>query len=150
MANSMSNSVYPESSLLVGAAESIWNGSDAKINIGIDVSEKLVAFMGEHLPEELESVFITDSDIRHIKRKHGSNEAQRGQSNIKPEDFACIPSVLNDFDSCEHTDTDKLGNKKFLLKKRIGTVVYLVTIQRGKRKLEIKTMWKEGQSGASC
>nr|WP_253904665.1 hypothetical protein [Adlercreutzia sp. ZJ473] len=73
--------------------------------------------MSEHLPEKLESVFITDSDIRHIKRKHGDNEEQRGQSNIKPKDFACIPLVLNDFDSCEHIDTDKLGNKKFLLKK---------------------------------
>ena len=141
---------YPESDVLVGAAESVWNGSDAKINISIDVSSKLVNHMSDYLPEALLSVFITDSDIRHIKRKHGSDEERRGQITIVPDDFSCIPQVLNEFDSCEHTDTDKLGNKKFLLKKNIGGTVYLVTVQRGKRKLEIKTMWKENRSGASC
>lgn len=134
----------------MGAAESIWNGSDAKINIGIDVSEKLVAAMGEHLPEKLESAFITDSDIRHIKRKHGSDEEGRGQLSIEPADFANIPRVLNDFDTCAYSDTDKLGNKKFVLTKDLGSIVYIVTIQRGKRKLEIKTMWKANRSGASC
>ena len=141
---------YPESDVLVGAAESVWNGSDARINISIDVSSKLVNHMSDYLPEALLSVFITDSDIRHIKRKHGSDEERRGQITIVPDDFSCIPQILNEFDSCEHTDTDKLGNKKFLLKKNIGGTVYLVTIQRGKRKLEIKTMWKENRSGASC
>ena len=141
---------YPESDVLVSAAESVWNGSDARINISIDVSSKLVNHMSDYLPEALLSVFITDSDIRHIKRKHGSDEERRGQITIVPDDFSCIPQVLNEFDSCEHTDTDKLGNKKFLLKKNIGGTVYLVTVQRGKRKLEIKTMWKENRSGASC
>ncbi|MCI8305199.1 hypothetical protein [Adlercreutzia muris] len=141
---------YPESEVLVGAAESVWSGSDARINISIDAGSKLVNYMSGYLPEALISVFITDSDIRHIKRKHGSDEEERGQITIVPDDFSCIPRVLNEFDSCEHTDTDKLGNKKFLLKKNIGGTVYLVTVQRGKRKLEIKTMWKENRSGASC
>ena len=140
---------YPEETLLIGAAESVWNGSDARINIGIDVGTRLVAAMAEHLPEVLENVFITDSDIRHIKRKHGNSEEGRGQVAIEPSDFGRIPFVLNEFDTCEHTDTDKLGNKKFLLTKSTGDTVYLVTIQRGKRKLEIKTMWKR-RSGASC
>ena len=141
---------YPESEVLVGAAKSVWSGSDARINISIDAGSKLVNYMSGYLPETLISVFITDSDIRHIKRKHGSDEEERGQITIVPDDFSCIPRVLNEFDSCEHTDTDKLGNKKFLLKKNIGGTVYLVTVQRGKRKLEIKTMWKENRSGASC
>lgn len=146
----MRQTSYPEEPLLVGVAESIWDGSDVLINIGIDVGEKLIAWMRGYLPVALEGVFITDSDIRHIKRKHGSNEEERGQRTIVPQDFACIPTVLNEFDSCEHTDTDKLVNKKFLLRKDIGGDVYLVTIQRGKRKLQIKTMWKEARSGASC
>lgn len=94
MVDSVQNNAYPESSLLVGAAESIWSGGDAKINIGIDVSEKLVVAMGEHLPERLDLVFITDSDIRHIKRKHGSNEENRGQLTVTPSDFANIPEEL--------------------------------------------------------
>lgn len=141
---------YPEEALLVGAASSIWNGSDAKINIAIDVSQKLIDFMTDYLPEQLTSVFITDSDIRHIMKRHGVDETNRAQEMITPDDFACIPTVLNEFDTCEHTDTDKLGNKKFLLRKNIGGNVYLVTIQRGKKKLEIKTIWKENKSGASC
>lgn len=141
---------YPEESLLVGAAKSVWSGSKASINIGIEVGEKLIEWMSSHLPNKLESVFITDSDMRHIMRSHGDKEEERGQRVITPQDFACIPAVLNNFDSCEHTDTDKLGNKKFLLRKDINGEVYLVTIQRGKRKLQIKTMWKEIRSGASC
>ena len=141
---------YPESALLVGAAESIWNGSNARINIEIPVSDCLISVMADHLPETLESAFITDSDIRHIKRKHGKREEERGQLSIEPADFAGIPSVINEFDSCEHVDTDKLGNKKFLLTKDLASMVYVVTIQRGKRKLEVKTMWKKKRSGASC
>ena len=99
--------------------------------------------MSEHLSSALENVFITDSDIRHIKRKHGTNEEERGQVAVKPSDFGRIPTVLNEFDTCEHTDTDKLGNKKFLLTKNMGHTVYLVTIQRGKRKLEIKRCGRE-------
>ncbi len=141
---------YPEESLLVGAAESVWSGSDARINIGIDVSAKLVEEMREYIPEDLSLVFITDSDIRHIMKRHGKAEESRGQVTITPKDFACIPIVLNEFDTCESVDTDKLGNRKFLLKKNIEGNIFLVTVQRGKRKLEIKTMWKENKSGASC
>lgn len=144
------NNKYAECPLLVGAAESIWEGSDARVNIGIDVSEKLVDAMRPLLEDDLALVFMTDSDIRHIKRKHGVGEEERGQRTITPADFACIPEVLNDFDSCQLTDTDKLGNKKFLLQKDIDGIVYVVIIQRGKRKLQIKTMWKENRSGASC
>lgn len=142
--------VYPEASLLVGAAESIWNGSDVRINIGIDVSAKLVKEMRNHLPEDLSLVFITDSDIRHIMKRHGQAEELRGQTTIIPQDFAHIPIILNEFETCEYVDTDKLGNKKFLLSKNIEGNIFLITIQRGKRKLEVKTMWKESRSGASC
>jgi hypothetical protein len=144
----MNGQAHPESALLVGAAQSVWNGSEAVVTIQIGVAAKLQSKMAEYNIGPLESVFITDSDIRHIKRKHAKMEAERGQLPILPADFAFLPDVLNDFDTCEHTDTDKLGNKKFLLAKDIGGVYYVVTIQRGKKKLEIKTMWK--RPGASC
>lgn len=137
-----------ETALLTGAAESIWAGSMAVVTIQLEVSDRLKKTMEQHGVCPLESVFITDSDIRHIMRRHTSREKERGQLSIAPNDFASLPAVLNDFDTCEHTDTDKLGNKKFLLTKRIGDVYYAVTIQRGKRKLQVKTMWK--RPGASC
>ena len=59
----------------------------------------------------LERVFITDSDIQHIKKHHAANESRRGQIDVIPEDFAFLPEVLNDFDSCALVDTDKLGNR---------------------------------------
>ena len=137
-----------DSALLVGAAESVWAGSRAIVTIQIDVSEKLRSFMEDHGIDPLEMVFITDSDIRHIMKQHSSCEEERGQVGIEPKDFTWLPEVLNDFDTCEYTDTDKLGNKKFLLTKQIDDVYYVVTIQRGKKKLEVKTMWK--RPGASC
>lgn len=141
---------YPEESLLVGAAKSVWEGSSAHVNIGIDVGEKLIDAMRPFLEEELSLVFITDSDIRHILRHHGNAEKGRGQQTIAPGDFANVPRVLNDFDSCEQSGADKLGNKKFLLRKDIDGEVFVVTIQRGKKKLQVKTMWKKKKPGASC
>lgn len=131
MCDSINRGNYPEESLLVGAAESVWKGSDARVNISIDVGQRLADTIGEEIEGQLECVFITDSDIRHIRRKHGANEERRGQQSIVPSDFALIPKVLNEFDACEHTDTDKLGNKKLLLRKEIGDTVYLMTAQRG-------------------
>ena len=144
----MSGQAHPESALLVGAAQSVWDGSEAVVTIQIGVAAKLRSKMAEYNIGPLDSMFITDSDIRHIKRKHASKEAERGQLPILPADFAFLPDVLNDFDTCERADTDKLGNKKFLLTKDVSGVYYVVTIQRGKKKLEIKTMWK--RPGASC
>lgn len=139
---------FPESAILVGAAESVWAGSNAIVKIQIEVSSKLKNFMAIQGIFPLETVFITDSDIRHIMKRHTSREEERGQLEILPSDFSLLPEVLNDFDSCKHSDTDKLENKKFLITKQIGDVYYVVTIQRGKRKLEVKTMWK--MPGASC
>lgn len=145
-----SENLYPESSALVNAAENIWEGSESRVTISMTVSEKLRAKMEDEFEMALESVFITDSDIRHIKKKHGSSEGSRGQRNIGPEDFACLPSIVNDFDKVSHTNTDKLGNMKFLFSKEIGCIAYVATVQRGKRKLEIKTFWKKSLPGASC
>ncbi len=80
MCDSTNRGNYPEESLLVGAAESVWKGSDARVNISIDVGQRLADTIGEE----------------------------------------------------------------------IGGTVYLVTAQRGKGKLEVKTMWKAQRSGASC
>jgi hypothetical protein len=141
---------YPEIPALVGAASSIWQGGDVAVTIHIAASEKLREELKDSYTDGLESVFITDSDIRHIKRTHGAGEQKRGQVEIKPSDFAVIPLILNDFDSITHTNTDKLGNKRFLITKDIGDTAYIATIQRGKKKMEIKTFWKMKVSGASC
>ena len=148
MTETKGSTPQPDSAMLVGAAQSVWDGSDARMTVEIRAAEKLVASMAEYGIAPLERVFITDSDIRHIMKHHSFGEKERGQVDIVPADFGSMPDVLNDFDSCTHTDTDKMGNKKFELVKEIGAVYYVVTIQRGKRKLQVKTMWKK--PGASC
>ncbi|MEI3376375.1 MAG: hypothetical protein V8R08_00795 [Coriobacteriales bacterium] len=140
--------LQPDSAVLVGAAQSVWDGSDARLVVEIRATDKLRVSMGEFGITPLERVYITDSDIRHIRKHHSSGERHRGQIDIVPDDFGHVPEILNDFDNCNHVDTDKLGNKKFELVKEINDVYYVVTIQRGKKKLQVKTMWK--RPGASC
>ena len=142
------NTDDPNQPMLIGAARSIWEGSSALMTIEIAIESKLETAMKEHGITPLERVFITDSDIRHIRKHHAKNAQSRGQIDIVPDDFGCIPIVLNDFDSCRHADTDRLGNKRLELVKRIDDAFYVITVQRGERKLEVKTMWKK--PGASC
>jgi len=89
-------------------------------------------------------------DIRHIKKKHGSNEVARGQIDIIPEDFALIPLVLNEFDKAEQSLTDRLGNKKLIFQKNCDGIVYVATVERGESKVEVRTFWKMRIPGASC
>ena len=149
MCDSINRGNYPEESLLVGTAESVWKGSDARVNISIDVGQRLADTIGEEIEGQLECVFITDSDIRHIRRKHGANEERRGQQSIVPNDFALIPKVLNESDACDHADGQG-GQQEVPREKGDRGTAYLVTAQRGKGKLEVKTMWKAHRSGASC
>ena len=149
MCDSINRGNYPEESLLVGTAESVWKGSDARVNISIDVGQRLADTIGEEIEGQLECVFITDSDIRHIRRKHGANEERRGQQSIVPNDFALIPKVLNESDACDHADGQGGQQEVPREKGDLGTA-YLVTAQRGKGKLEVKMMRKAHRSGASC
>jgi len=133
---------YPEADAFAGAAASVWNGSTSPVKIEMVVKGKLFA--------ELKKLLLTDSDIRHIKKKHGSNEAERSQINITPDDFALIPLVLNEFDKVEHDLTDKMGFKKLLFQKKCEGLVYLVAVERGEYKMEVRTFWKMRVPGASC
>ena len=102
---------YPEAAAFVGLAASVWNGSNSPAKIEMMVRGKLHAELERLLNKDIQTVFLTDSDIRHIKKKHGSNESARGQIDITPEDFALIPLVLNEFDEVEYELSDKMGNE---------------------------------------
>jgi len=141
---------YPEAAAFAGVAESVWNGNNAPLKIEMAVKDRLHAELQRLLDKDIKTVFLTDSDIRHIKRKHGSHESARGQVDITPEDFALIPYVLNEFDHAEHDITDKKGNKKLLFQKNCGGMVYVATVERGESKVEIRTFWKMREPGASC
>jgi hypothetical protein len=92
------------------------------------------------LGKDIETIFITDSDARHIKKKHGQGEARRGQEDITPEDFALIPLVRNEFDTATHDGTDALGNKKILFVKRVNGNVYTASVERGNDQIGVITL----------
>jgi hypothetical protein len=133
---------YPEAPIMVAMAENVWNGNKTPVKIELAISSHLKAEFQRLLGTDVETIFITDSDVRHIKKQHGQRESLRGQIDLNPEDFALIPVVLNEFDSAQHTETDKKGNKKILFTKKIDRLIYLATIERGPHKGEVRTLWK--------
>jgi hypothetical protein len=138
---------YPESAAIVGLAESVWSGSNQSARVDFSLSDKLKAELKGLLDKDIESIFITDSDARHIKKKHGQGEALRGQEDIKPEDFALIPYVMNNFDTARHENSDRAGNKKILFIKRVNGNVFTVSVERGNKQIGVITLWK-ARSGA--
>jgi hypothetical protein len=141
---------YPEAAAFAGVAASVWNGSGSPAKVEMAVTGRLGAELKRLLDKNIQTVFLTDSDIRHIKKKHGSGEAARGQVDITPDDFALIPLVLNEFDTAKHDIVDKLGYKKLLFQKNCGGMVYIAAVERGENKVEVRTFWKMRVPGASC
>ena len=140
---------YPESILLVELAKAAWEGNLKAARVDFSLSTKLKAELRKLLGKEIKSIFITDSDVRHIKKNHGQDEAQRGQEDIIPEDFALIPVVMNEFDTAQHEDTDKLGNKKVLFIKKVNGNIYTASVERGNNQMGVITLWKtKARSGA--
>jgi len=140
---------YPESSLLVELAKNTWNGNINAVRVDFFLSDRLKAELRKLLDKDIKSIFITDSDVRHIKKNHGQGEARRGQENITPEDFALIPAVMNEFDTAKHEDTDRKGNKKVLFIKKVNGTVYTASVERGNNQIGVITLWKtKARSGA--
>jgi hypothetical protein len=141
---------YPESAAIVGLAESVWKGSTQAARADFALSDRLKAELRRLLDKDIQNVFITDSDARHIKKNHGQREAFRGQADITPADFAFIPFVMNEFDSVELVDADNRGNRRILFTKRVNGNVYSVSVERGNNQIGVITLWKNARSGASC
>ncbi|GHV43109.1 hypothetical protein AGMMS49546_23760 [Spirochaetia bacterium] len=137
-----SQNVYPESTAIVGMAQSVWDGNKEPARVNFSLSDKLKAELRRLLGKDIESIFITDSDVRHIKKNHGQNEAKRGQVDITPADFALIPLVMNDFNNAEQTETDRLGNRKIIFTKKIDEIVYVAGVEKGSTKMRVITLWK--------
>ena len=140
---------YPEAAAIVEMAKAAWNGILKSSRIDFYLSEKLQAELKKLLNKDIKRIFITDSDVRHIKKNHGKGEASRGQEDIIPDDFALIPVVLNEFDSVKHEDTDRLGNKKILFVKKVNGTIYSASVERGNNQIGVITLWKtKARSGA--
>jgi hypothetical protein len=133
---------YPEASLIVEMARAAWSGNLKAARIDFLLSDRLKTELKALLGKDIKSIFITDSDARHIKKNHGQGEAARGQVDITPEDFALIPVVMNEFDIATHEDTDRMGNKKVLFVKSVNGNVYTASVERGNNQIGAITLWK--------
>jgi hypothetical protein len=140
---------YPEASLIVELAKITWNGSHKAARVNFSILDKLKVELKKLLNKDIKSIFITDSDVRHIKKNHGQGKARRGQEDITPEDFALIPAVMNEFDTAQHQDTDRKGTKKVLFIKKVNGAVYTASVERGNNQIGVITLWKtKARSGA--
>jgi len=133
---------YPESPLLVELAKTAWNGDLKAARVDFSLSDKLKTELKKLLDKDIKSIFITDSDVRYIKKNHGQGESKRGQEDITPEDFALIPAVMNEFDIVQHEDTNRKGNKKILFTKKVNGTIYTASVERGNNQLGVITLWK--------
>jgi hypothetical protein len=133
---------YPEAALIVEMARAAWSGSLKAARIDFELSDRLKGELKALLGKDIKSIFITDSDVRHIKKNHGQGEAARGQVDITPEDFAFIPAVMNEFDAARHEGADRMGNKKILFVKKVNGNVYTASVERGNRQIGVITLWK--------
>ncbi len=129
---------------LADLAKAAWNDKNFNGKVSFKPSKKFRDKAQELFGHDIEEVFITGSDIRHIKKKHGENEDARGQIDMTPEMIPDIYDVVNDFDIAEEGKTDKVGQKAIEVTKNInGGQGYVITVERGTKKAEVKTALKQ-------
>jgi hypothetical protein len=133
---------YPEAIAIVEMAETVWIGEPHIRRVDFTPTDRLKVELKRLLGKDIETIFITDSDVRHIKKNHGRNEKARGQVDITPADFALIPCVMNEFDTARHDETDRLGNRKIIFVKRTNGTVYSASVEMGNTKVRVITLWK--------
>ena len=140
---------YPEAAVIVEMARTAWNGDLKAARINFSLSDRLKTELRKLLDKEIKTIFITDSDVRHIKKNHGQGEERRGQVNITPEDFVLIPLVMNEFDTTQYESTDRKGNKKIMFVKKVNGSIYTASVERGNDQIGVITLWKiKARSGA--
>lgn len=131
-------------------ANKAWNDTTYQGRASFKSSKKLNDKINEMLGHPIEEVFITASDVRHIKKHHSEHEDARGQVNISTGNLADIYDTLNDFDEATLEKTDALSNPKIMFSKHDNGTKFTLVVERGKRKGEVQTAyWKQKKKGAS-
>ncbi|MBO4821017.1 MAG: hypothetical protein J5548_06080 [Prevotella sp.] len=96
----------------------------------------------------VERVVIDAGHIVHTDKKHGKNEALRGQIDITAEDIALIPYYMNNYDDIvPNPKYDQPTGRAFDVYKRINGVAVVGTIEVGKDGVAIATEFKTKTAG---
>lgn len=133
---------------LADLANAAWDDTSVQGKVSFAPSQKLRDKVKELFGHDINEVFITADNIRHIKNDHGTGEESRGQVDIKPEDIADIYDVVNDFESATKERDDKLGNQNILVVKGKNGKMFALLTERGKSKAEVKTVYKQKEKAS--
>lgn len=112
----------------------------------VDVSEGKKIFNSTGIDVTDYERVIDNSAIIHILKRHTNEkiELTRNQQIITQADFLIIPYVLKNFDKVFEGDITKSNLRTLVYEKRInGTLIYIEEIRTGRKKLALKSMWKE-------
>lgn len=131
---------------LVELANRAWSDSKAQGRVSFAPSKKLRDKVQELFGHDIDEVFITADDMRHIKKHHAENEEKRGQVSLTPESVSDIYDVVNDFDSATKEPSDAQGNQKMMTVKSKDGTMFSLLIERGTHKVEVKTAYKKQAS----
>ena len=126
---------------LVNLARAAWSDKKAQGKISFKPSQKLRDKVRELFGHDIDEVFITADDMRHIKNDHSEHEESRGQVNMTPENFSDVYDVVNSFDEAELQKSDPSGNQKMLVVRNRDGKEFALLIERGKHKAQVKTYY---------
>ena len=127
---------------LVNLARAAWSDKKAQGKVSFKPSQKLRDKVREFFGHDIDEVFITADDMRHIKNAHSDGEEKRGQVNLTPDDIAEVYHVVNEFDSATKERDDRHGNQNILVVKDSDGRMFALLVERGKSKAEVKTVYK--------
>lgn len=128
---------------LLNLATKVWQNPRAQGKVTFYPSQKLKDKVKELFGHDIDTVFITADDIRHIKSGHSEHEENRGQINLSEQDIPDIYDVVNDFDNATKLQSDAKGNQKIMFVKDVNGKMISLLIERGKHKAQVKTAYKK-------
>lgn len=128
---------------LLNLATKVWQNPRAQGKVTFYPSQKLKDKVKELFGHDIDTVFITADDIRHIKSGHSEHEENRGQINLSEQDIPDIYDVVNDFDNATKLQSDAKGNQKIMFVKDVNGKMISLLIERGKHKTQVKTAYKK-------
>ena len=127
---------------LTNLAREAWSDKKAQGKVSFKPSQKLRDKVQELFGHDIDEVFITADDMRHIKKHHSEYEEKRGQIGLTPENIIDVYDVVNDFDEASLEQSDAAGNQKMMVVKDADGRMFALLVERGRSKAEIKTVYK--------
>ena len=111
-----------------------------------ELSEQIIKEIEQLTGEDVSDYkrIIDNYAINHVLKKHGTNkESLRGQVKVDDDDFENIPEITENYDKLSDGGKNKLNNKTVKFEKNLekGNYIYIEEIRKGKKELNMQTMY---------